>query len=104
MQHSHPLARWRRLADLTQQALANGAQTTRETIARIEGGSDPHVRLAVRITAVLDGHFSEKLTVEDIWTVDGADSRVLVEKERQEEEARTEALRRWLYEGKPTAP
>lgn len=72
----HPLARWRQVRGLTQEQLAKRSGIGRISIARIEGGSDPHVATAHRLAAALG------VTIEDVFTADGKPSAALVGAER----------------------
>jgi DNA-binding XRE family transcriptional regulator len=73
----HPLARWRAFHRLSQEALSEDSGVARITIARIEGGSDPHVSTALRLAHALG------VTVKDIWTYDGEPSAALLAAERR---------------------
>ncbi len=68
----HPLARWRQVRGLTQEQLAKRSGIGRISIARIEGGSDPHVATAHRLAQALG------VPLEDIFTADGKPSSALL--------------------------
>jgi transcriptional regulator with XRE-family HTH domain len=68
----HSLTRWRLVRGVTQEQLAERTGVGRVTIARIEQGADPRVGTALRLAAAL------AVNVEDVWTLDGAASSVLL--------------------------
>lgn len=67
---THPLAQYRSTANLTRDALAKLAGTSRQTIHRIENGDQtPSLDMIRRLVAVSEG----ALSLEDFLTLEAAE-------------------------------